>query len=114
MRTASRRCSSVSLNPILLTSNATWAQASHSATLSLYLMHAMSDSRHDAQAISEPGAQVTRYLGYSSLKDFFPTMEIRPNPGCANALCARRQAEAAAAAASPEARRMTWLALWGG
>ncbi len=55
-------------------------------------------------------AQVTRYLGYSSLKDFFPTMEIRPNPGCANALCAQRQAEAAAAAASPEARRMTWLA----
>lgn len=36
---------------------------------------------------------VSRYLGYSSLKDFFPTMAIRPNPGCANALCAQRQQE---------------------
>lgn len=36
-------------------------------------------------------------------------MDIRPNPGCANALCAQRQAEAAAAAASPEARRMNLL-----
>lgn len=25
--------------------------------------------------------QVTRYLGYSSLKDFFPTRERKPNPG---------------------------------
>ena len=36
---------------------------------------------------------VTQYLGYSSLKDFFPQMAIRPNPGCANALCARLQTE---------------------
>ena len=35
--------------------------------------------------------QVTRYLGYSSLKDFFPTMDIKPNPGCANSLCRKMQ-----------------------
>ncbi|KAL3154136.1 hypothetical protein ABBQ32_013665 [Trebouxia sp. C0010 RCD-2024] len=35
--------------------------------------------------------QVTRYLGYSSLKDFFPTMDIKPNPGCANSLCCKLQ-----------------------
>lgn len=37
--------------------------------------------------------QVTQYLGYSSLKDFFPSMEIKPNPGCVNTLCCKRQAE---------------------
>ena len=35
--------------------------------------------------------QVTRYLGYSSLTDFFPTMEIKPNPTCSNPLCRNRQ-----------------------
>lgn len=30
---------------------------------------------------------VTQYLGYNSLKDFFPQMSIKPNPGCANPLC---------------------------
>ena len=35
--------------------------------------------------------QVTRYLGYSSLKDFFPTMDIKPNPGCSSKLCRSRQ-----------------------
>lgn len=42
--------------------------------------------------------QVTQYLGYSSLQDFFPTMEIKPNPGCTNALCVQRQGEWAAGA----------------
>lgn len=42
--------------------------------------------------------QVTPYLGYSSLTDFFPTMRIKPNPGCANRLCCKRQAEWAAGA----------------
>jgi ubiquitin-like modifier-activating enzyme 5 len=42
--------------------------------------------------------QVTPYLGYSSLKDFFPTMQIKANPGCTNALCVARQAEWAAGA----------------
>ena len=60
-------------------------------------------SRADVRMFSNR-AQVTRYLGYSSLKDFFPTMDIRPNPGCANPLCGTRQAEAAARAATPEAR----------
>jgi hypothetical protein len=35
--------------------------------------------------------QVTPYLGYSSLQDFFPTMELRPNPGCTNTQCLQRQ-----------------------
>ena len=35
---------------------------------------------------------VTQYLGYNSLKDFFPQMSIKPNPGCANPLCGRLQA----------------------
>ena len=35
---------------------------------------------------------MTRYLGYASLKDFFPTMEIKANPGCLNPLCVRLQA----------------------
>ena len=37
--------------------------------------------------------QVTRYLGYSSLKDFFPSMDIKPNPGCQNRLCGELQGE---------------------
>ena len=36
---------------------------------------------------------VTPYLGYSALKDFFPTMQIHPNPQCNNPLCMQRQAE---------------------
>eukprot|EP00899_Mesostigma_viride_P014033 jgi/Mesvir1/22630/Mv14067-RA.1 len=36
---------------------------------------------------------VTPYLGYSALKDFFPTYEMRPNPDCSNAQCVLRQAE---------------------
>lgn len=35
--------------------------------------------------------QVTRYLGYSSLTDYFPQMAIRANPGCSNPLCVRTQ-----------------------
>ena len=48
-------------------------------------------------------AQVTQYLGYSSLKDFFPSMEIKPNPGCSNPLCTQRQASYRARFNSPEA-----------
>ena len=49
--------------------------------------------------------QVTRYLGYSSLKDFFPTMDIKPNPGCANALCSKRQQQFQQQQSSPEAQQ---------
>ncbi|XP_022729974.1 ubiquitin-like modifier-activating enzyme 5 isoform X3 [Durio zibethinus] len=34
---------------------------------------------------------VSPYLGYSSLKDFFPTMAMKPNPHCSNAACLERQ-----------------------
>ncbi|KAB2000175.1 hypothetical protein ES319_D12G214100v1 [Gossypium barbadense] len=36
---------------------------------------------------------VSPYLGYSSLKDFFPTMTMKPNPQCSNAACLERQKE---------------------
>ncbi|KAG7019743.1 Ubiquitin-like modifier-activating enzyme 5 [Cucurbita argyrosperma subsp. argyrosperma] len=36
---------------------------------------------------------VSPYLGYNSLKDFFPTMEMRPNPQCSNVVCLERQKE---------------------
>lgn len=36
---------------------------------------------------------VTPYLGYSSLKDFFPTMQIKPNPSCSNTSCLLKQKE---------------------
>ncbi|GLT49997.1 hypothetical protein SLA2020_235140 [Shorea laevis] len=34
---------------------------------------------------------VSPYLGYSSLKDYFPTMEMKPNPQCSNAACLEQQ-----------------------
>ncbi|QCD81171.1 ubiquitin-like modifier-activating enzyme 5 [Vigna unguiculata] len=37
--------------------------------------------------------QVSPYLGYNSLKDFFPTMQMRPNPQCSNVACLKRQEE---------------------
>lgn len=37
--------------------------------------------------------QVSPYLGYNSLKDFFPTMEMKPNPQCSNVACLERQKE---------------------
>ncbi|XP_051129563.1 ubiquitin-like modifier-activating enzyme 5 [Andrographis paniculata] len=36
---------------------------------------------------------VTPYLGYNSLNDFFPTMAMKPNPQCSNAACLERQKE---------------------
>ena len=39
---------------------------------------------------------VSGYLGYSALTDFFPTMDIKPNPGCANGACVAAQARVAA------------------
>lgn len=37
--------------------------------------------------------QVSPYLGYNSLKDYFPAMEMRPNPQCSNPACVLRQKE---------------------
>ncbi|KAL1340313.1 hypothetical protein AAHE18_09G005100 [Arachis hypogaea] len=37
--------------------------------------------------------QVSPYLGYNSLKDFFPTMQMKPNPQCSNFACLERQKE---------------------
>ena len=35
--------------------------------------------------------EVSMYLGYNAMKDFFPTMDIQPNPGCTNAACCKLQ-----------------------
>lgn len=37
--------------------------------------------------------KVSPYLGYNALKDFFPTMEMKPNPQCSNLACLDRQKE---------------------
>lgn len=37
--------------------------------------------------------QVSPYLGYNALKDYFPTMQMKPNPQCSNAACLKRQEE---------------------
>ncbi|XP_014603493.1 PREDICTED: ubiquitin-like modifier-activating enzyme 5 [Polistes canadensis] len=36
---------------------------------------------------------VTCYLGYNALQDFFPTMTLKPNPNCADNYCRQRQQE---------------------
>ncbi|CAG4989153.1 unnamed protein product [Colias eurytheme] len=36
---------------------------------------------------------VSHYLGYSALTDFFPAMSLKPNPQCEDSYCRRRQAE---------------------
>ena len=40
--------------------------------------------------------QTTHYLGYSALTDFFPTMQLKPNPACDDPYCCERQREVAA------------------
>ncbi|KRT80202.1 hypothetical protein AMK59_8393 [Oryctes borbonicus] len=37
--------------------------------------------------------EVTHYLGYSALNDFFPTMNMKPNPNCEDGYCKKRQEE---------------------
>ena len=37
--------------------------------------------------------QVSYYVGYSSLTDFFPQMTLRPNSSCSNNACIKRQKE---------------------
>lgn len=34
---------------------------------------------------------VSRYLGYNAMKDFFPTMEMKPNVECTNRMCCKQQ-----------------------
>lgn len=36
---------------------------------------------------------VTPYLGYNALEDFFPTMQMKPNPQCDDSHCKRQQEE---------------------
>lgn len=36
---------------------------------------------------------VTCYLGYNALQDFFPTMTLKPNPNCGDNYCRQRQQE---------------------
>ncbi|RLN82281.1 hypothetical protein BBJ28_00016823, partial [Nothophytophthora sp. Chile5] len=51
--------------------------------------------------------QVSYYLGYSAMKDFFPSDVMRPNPECSNAHCRKQQAAPAHAGWTP----MVWTAL---
>jgi ubiquitin-like modifier-activating enzyme 5 len=37
--------------------------------------------------------QVTHYLGYNALQDFFPTMSMKPNETCEDFYCRQRQKE---------------------
>eukprot|EP01006_Ploeotia_vitrea_P006599 TRINITY_DN14044_c0_g1_i1.p1 TRINITY_DN14044_c0_g1~~TRINITY_DN14044_c0_g1_i1.p1 ORF type:complete len:375 (-),score=73.99 TRINITY_DN14044_c0_g1_i1:71-1195(-) len=37
--------------------------------------------------------EVTKYVGYDALQDFFPTTPLKPNPACSNEVCLKRQAE---------------------
>ena len=39
--------------------------------------------------------QVSDYLGYNALSDFFPTMSLKPNEQCDDCHCRKRQQEAA-------------------
>lgn len=49
---------------------------------------------------------VTRYLGYSALKDFFPNYEMKPNPSCSNGQCCKAQARFEAFQSSEEGRKL--------
>lgn len=50
--------------------------------------------------------QVSYYLGYNALVDFFPTMTVRPNPQCEDSWCRRRQEEyTARKAAEPKVEK---------
>lgn len=51
--------------------------------------------------------QVSYYLGYSAMKDFFPSDVMRPNPECSNRHCRLQQAAPAHAGWTP----MVWTAL---
>ncbi|MEW5304536.1 MAG: hypothetical protein WDW38_009264 [Sanguina aurantia] len=46
---------------------------------------------------------VTRYLGYNSLSDFFPTMDIKPSTACVNPACVQLQQAYHTLSQTPEA-----------
>ncbi|XP_047484270.1 ubiquitin-like modifier-activating enzyme 5 [Penaeus chinensis] len=51
--------------------------------------------------------QVSYYLGYNALVDFFPTMTVKPNPQCEDSWCRKRQAEyKAKKAAEPKVEKV--------
>ena len=37
--------------------------------------------------------QVSHYLGYNAMQDFFPTMMMKPNDSCDDSFCRQRQRE---------------------
>ena len=37
--------------------------------------------------------EVSYYLGYNALQDFFPTMSMKPNPQCDDCHCRKQQEE---------------------
>lgn len=47
--------------------------------------------------------EVSRYLGYSALRDHFPTMTLKPNPECSSVWCRKQQHAYAAKAPEREA-----------
>ncbi|TMW57210.1 hypothetical protein Poli38472_003135 [Pythium oligandrum] len=51
--------------------------------------------------------QVSYYLGYSAMKDFFPSDVMRPNPECSNSHCRKQQARAE----HKDWKPMVWSAL---
>ena len=51
--------------------------------------------------------QVTPYLGYNAMVDFFPTMTLKPNTDCDDYFCRQRQKEFAV----KEAERLRMEAL---
>ena len=36
---------------------------------------------------------ISYYLGYNAMQDFFPSMMLKPNPGCEEMVCQQRQKE---------------------
>jgi ubiquitin-like modifier-activating enzyme 5 len=38
--------------------------------------------------------EISYYLGYNAMKNFFPTYRLNPNKECTNLWCQRRQIEA--------------------
>ena len=52
--------------------------------------------------------EVSEYLGYNAMKDFFPKMPVRPNPECDEAQCLLRQKEFAVVLAKRKAEEVSY------